>query len=166
MEGCDISPAAVSLAEAEAAEAGVPVRFFVLDALNEAIPAGYDVVTCSLFLHHLDEADAAALLRKMAAAAGQLMLVDDLERSGMGYVLTWFGTRLFSTSPVVRHDGPVSAAAAFSLAEVRELARWAGLERASLTRHWPCRFLLSWRREDRVEEPVRSSKVVAAHDRS
>jgi 2-polyprenyl-3-methyl-5-hydroxy-6-metoxy-1,4-benzoquinol methylase len=166
MEGCDISPEAVRLAEREAVVAGVPVRFFVLDALNEAIPAGYDVVTCSLFLHHLDEAGAVALLRKMAAAAGQLLLVDDLERSGMGYVLTWFGTRLFSRSPVVRHDGPVSAAAAFRLAEVRDLASCAGLERARLARHWPRRFLLSWRRDDRVEEPASSSKVDVAHGRS
>jgi hypothetical protein len=51
-----------------------------------------------------------------------------------------------SRSPVVRHDGPVSVAAAFSLAEARMLAQRAGLYGASLVRRWPCRFLLSWSR--------------------
>ena len=88
----------------------VAVRFFALDVLAESIPEGYDVVTCSLFLHHLDETDAIGLLRKMADSAGRLVLVNDLIRSRMGYVLAWAGCRLLSRSPIVRHDGPVSVA--------------------------------------------------------
>jgi len=144
VEGCDISQEAVRFARRKARERGVAVRFFTLDALADSIPEGYDVLTCSLFLHHLDEAHAVGLLRRMADAARRLVLVDDLVRSRLGYALAWAGCRLFSRSPIVRHDGPVSVSSAFTPAEVRELAQRAGLEGASLTRHWPRRFLLSW----------------------
>jgi len=144
IEGCDISQGAVHFARRMATERGVAVRFFALNALADSIPEGYDVLTCSLFLHHLDEADAVRLLRRMADAARRLVLVDDLVRSRMGYALAWAGCRLLSRSPIVRHDGPVSVSSAFTPAEVRELAKRAGLEGVSLTRHWPRRFLLSW----------------------
>src|SRR5262245_59272912 len=65
IEGCDISPVAVRFAGQKAADAGVSVRFFTLDVLKDPVPVGFDVVMCSLFLHHLDETDAVVLLRRM-----------------------------------------------------------------------------------------------------
>jgi SAM-dependent methyltransferase len=141
--GCDVSPVAVRIARAAAAEGRVPVRFFERDALADPIPEGYDVVMCSLFLHHLGDDEAVRLLSKMAGAAHRLILVNDLVRSRLGYGLAWAGCRLLSRSPIVHHDGPVSVRSAFTLAEVRDLARRADLDRVCLTRHWPRRFLLS-----------------------
>jgi 2-polyprenyl-3-methyl-5-hydroxy-6-metoxy-1,4-benzoquinol methylase len=146
IDGSDISSEAVRFAQARAAGQDAAIRFSVLDVLNDPIPEGYDVVTCSLFLHHLDEAGAIALLSRMANAAGRLVLVNDLLRGRIGYVLAWIGCHLLSRSPIVRYDGPVSVAGAFTVPEVSELAKRAGLVDASLTRHWPCRFLLRWNR--------------------
>ena len=144
IDGCDKSREAVRYAQHKAKEQAVRIRFFALDAVKDAIPEGYDVVTCSLFLHHLDEAEASGLLTRMAQSTARLVLVNDLVRSRAGYALAWAGCRLLSRSPIVRHDGPVSVAAAFTLSEVRELASRAGIAGAHLTRRWPCRFLLSW----------------------
>jgi SAM-dependent methyltransferase len=146
IDGCDISPVAVEFAGRRAEDAKVPVRFFRLNVLEESIPDDYDAVMCSLFLHHLGDDEAVLLLAKMADAAGDLILVNDLLRSRLGYRLAWAGCRLLSRSPIVHHDGPASVDAAFSLAEVDGLARRAGLVGARLTRHWPLRFLLSWSR--------------------
>jgi 2-polyprenyl-3-methyl-5-hydroxy-6-metoxy-1,4-benzoquinol methylase len=146
IEGCDISPVAVAFAARAAEAAGVAVRFFPLDALNEALPEGYHIVTCSLFLHHLAEDDAVRLLRKMAEAARCMILVNDLLRSRAGYWLAWTGCRALSRSPIVHHDGPASVRAAFRLEEVRTLAERAGLNGIRLERRWPWRFLLSWSR--------------------
>jgi SAM-dependent methyltransferase len=144
IEGCDISPTAVGFAARAAHAAGVLVRFFRLDALNEPLPEGFDVVTCCLFLHHLADEDAARLLGAMAGAARSTVLVNDLLRSRVGYWLAWTGCRLLSRSPIVHHDGPVSVRAAFRPEEVHALAERAGLEGVRLERRWPCRFLLSW----------------------
>jgi 2-polyprenyl-3-methyl-5-hydroxy-6-metoxy-1,4-benzoquinol methylase len=146
VKGCDVSEQAIAFAGWKAAATGLSVSFFTHDVLNEALPDGYDVVSCSLFLHHLDEADAASFLRKAAAATGRTLLINDLVRGPVAFALAWIGCHLLTRSPVVRHDGPVSVAAAFSLAEVRVLAERAGLHSASLVRRWPRRFLLSWSR--------------------
>jgi SAM-dependent methyltransferase len=146
VEGCDLSPVAVEHARAGAARAGAEVRFFVHDALHGPALTGYDAVLSSLFLHHLDEEQAVAFLRRMAGAAGRLVLVNDLARSWTGLALAHLGTRLLTTSSVVHTDGPRSVAGAFTPAEALTLAERAGLTGATVSRHWPCRYLLEWRR--------------------
>jgi len=145
VEGCDISPDAVRYAQSRADSQGSPVRFFVFDALSGALPAGYDVMSCSLFLHHLAESDAIVLLGRMAAAARHMILIDDLVRSRWGYLLALVGCHMLSGSRVVRIDGPISVAGAFTPREALLLMERAGLQGASLTRHWPQRFLLTWK---------------------
>lgn len=146
IDGCDRSPTAVAHARRKAREAEVPVRFFERDAVEEALPAGYDILISSLFLHHLDDEQAVRFLREMARAAGQLVLINDLARGVAGYYLALLGTRLLSASPIVRTDGPRSVEAAFALQEVRDLAERAGLRGARVIARFPFRFLLSWRR--------------------
>jgi 2-polyprenyl-3-methyl-5-hydroxy-6-metoxy-1,4-benzoquinol methylase len=153
IEGCDLSAQAIEFARHQAETRGQAekVRFFVLDALRDPLPTDHDVICCSLFLHHLDESGAVALLRRMAAASRRLVLVNDLIRSRLGSLLAWVGCHVFTRSPIVHWDGPASVAAAFSPSEVLFLADQAGLRQKpgtlTLTRHWPQRFLLTWSRE-------------------
>jgi len=147
VDGCDKSRVAVAHARNEALRAGVDkIAFFEHDALASALPAGYDVVTSSLFLHHLDELQAEMLLRSMADSAGRMVVISDLCRNRLGYLMAWFGCRLLTRSPVVRVDGPLSVAAAFTLDEARDVVNRAGLEGAALSRSFPERFLLVWRK--------------------
>lgn len=155
VEGCDLNPEAVRIAALNAARRGTAVRFFQADALADpwaegpgaASPDGYDVVLCSLFLHHLDDHDAERLLALMGRRARRLVLVNDLIRSPLGFALAWAGTRLLSRSPVVHTDGPLSVRGAFTAAEVAAMAERAGLDGAELRRCWPERYLLRWRRD-------------------
>jgi SAM-dependent methyltransferase len=142
VDGCDLSPTALACAEERARRQGAEVRFFRRDVLAEPLPDGYDVVTCSLFLHHLDEEPAVELLRRMGAVARWLVLVNDLERSTAGYRAAYIGTRLLSRSPIVHVDGPRSVEGAFTLSEARDLAERAGLQGATVERRFPFRFLL------------------------
>jgi SAM-dependent methyltransferase len=149
VHGCDLSPEAVALASRTARAEGLAAQFFEADALGAPLPGGYQLITCSLFLHHLGTAEAESLLRRMAAATEAQLLVHDLVRSRLDLLLTWAGTRLLSRSPVVHVDGPLSVGGAFRIEEVRALAAAAGLDGAELRRFWPERFLLSWCRPDR-----------------
>jgi 2-polyprenyl-3-methyl-5-hydroxy-6-metoxy-1,4-benzoquinol methylase len=145
VDGCDINPVAVKHARAQAMrQKGSNVSFFVHDALHSPLPTGYDVICCSLFLHHLEERDAELLLRAMAMAAGRMVVASDLRRSRLGYVLAWASCRVLTRSPIVRVDGPLSVAAAFTMGEARELAARAGLAGATVSFRWPQRFLLVW----------------------
>ena len=142
--GCDCNPVAIEHARASAIRRQVDgVSFFQLDALREPFPDDFDVITSSLFLHHLDEEAAVAFLRKMRESARELALVNDLIRSRLGWCLAFFGTRVLSRSPIVHNDGLLSVQAAFTMAEAMELASKAGWENAQIKWRWPFRFLLA-----------------------
>ncbi|HXD88385.1 MAG TPA: methyltransferase domain-containing protein [Urbifossiella sp.] len=145
VEGCDISPTAIESARSNAEAAGTRANFFDHDVLGEPLPGGFDIVTCSLFLHHLGSDDALTLLKRMAAA-GSLVLVNDLARSRFIFLAVWLACHGLSASPVVRYDGPASVRSAFSPSEARSSAEQAGLNGASVRRRFPCRFLLEWRK--------------------
>ncbi len=147
VHGCDISHLAISVARqgAEATDAK-NVQFSQLNVLEEPLPRGYHIVSCSLFLHHLDESQVIHLLGKMAEAATEAVLINDLQRSWLGLGLAWIGCRLLTRSPVVHIDGPRSVAAAFAVSEICSLAGRSGLDGATVRQHWPQRWLLAWRK--------------------
>lgn len=144
IDACDISETAIG--HARTAAAGRPITFFQHDVIAEPLPVGYDVVICSLFLHHLEREDAVLLLRRMAEATGRLVLVNDLERGRLNWNLVWLTTRLLTRSHVVHVDGPLSVAAAWTVAEAQQLAVEAGMGSAVVKKKWPCRFLLQWQK--------------------
>jgi 2-polyprenyl-3-methyl-5-hydroxy-6-metoxy-1,4-benzoquinol methylase len=144
----DVSATALQLAAAAAEHAGVPRQTLQINVL-EALPAPeVEVVMSSLFLHHLPtRTDVVGLLRQMQAAAGRLVLVSDLRRSRAGRAVAWVGCRALSRSPIVHGDGPASVRAAWTVGELRALAREAGLAGAEVTACWPWRMRLRWERE-------------------
>lgn len=145
--GCDKNPFAVKFSsEAQSGSQTVPLRIFPLDALRDELPRDFDVLMCSLFLHHLPDEEAGRFLSRLAKAARRLVLINDLRRTRLGYALAYAGCRLLTRSPIVHYDGPQSVRAAFTSEEVRALAQAAGLTDAHMTHHWPQRFLLSWRK--------------------
>lgn len=147
VEGCDVSPTAVRYARDSAARLGMTnVTFRECDVLRDPLPAGFDVVTCSLFLHHLAEDEAERLLRNMSTSARRLVVISDLRRTRLGYLLAQLVCRVLTRSPVVRVDGPLSVAAAFTSREALQLAERSGMAGAQIARRWPQRFLLTWRR--------------------
>ncbi len=143
VHGCDRSSFALDQARKHATQGGVPVRFFQLDVLEASIPKGFDLVCSSLFLHHLTEDQGEAVLRNMAAA-GRNLLVQDLVRSRIGYALAVATLRATTRSDVARIDGERSVRSAFTVPEVREMARRAGLPGARVNRCWPQRLELTW----------------------
>lgn len=144
--GCDISPTAVAHAREATARLGLPATFFQHDILESALPETCDVLVCNLFLHHLDEKAALVVLGRLREAAARLVLVQDLVRSPIGFALAYAGTRVLSRSRVVHHDGPISVRAAFTIAEVRQLAERSGMSDARISWQWPFRFFLEWHR--------------------
>jgi 2-polyprenyl-3-methyl-5-hydroxy-6-metoxy-1,4-benzoquinol methylase len=148
IEGCDRSVTAVDFAAEQAKKNGANVWFFPFDVLQGPLPIGYDVITCSLFLHHLEEPTAVDLLRRFSQTARRLVLVQDLVRSKIGYQLAYWGSRLLTTSRVVRADAPASVAAAFTIEEVFDLAYRAGMIDVIVEPRWAARFLLAWQRPD------------------
>lgn len=146
--GLDISAQALNFAAHRATSKKVDVHWLERDVLGDGLPEGFDVILCSLFLHHLTREQATRLFGVMAAHAREAALVVDLVRSKPGLWLAKVVPPIVSRSYVVHVDAVLSARSAFSMQEVREMADEAGLGTARLSRRWPERFLLDWRRGD------------------
>ncbi|HTL46450.1 MAG TPA: methyltransferase domain-containing protein [Verrucomicrobiae bacterium] len=143
-EGCDFNPQAVIFARQRACREGVDARYFVMDVLKEPVPGGYDALLNSLFLHHLDEEQLAAFLKKLLASSAKLIVLTDLKRSWAGLALAYVATRLLTRSPVVHADGPQSVRAALTPPEIMNVIRKAGLPLPQLEHVWPERYRLVW----------------------
>lgn len=143
--GWDKSETAVALANATAHEAGIHnAGFFTRDVFSSENNEQYDIVMCTLFLHHLERIDALRFLKRMKVLARFTILIDDLYRSRFGYVMAVIGCHLLSRSPIVHFDGPASVKAAFTIEEASQLAIEAEMHGARFNRHWPERFLMQW----------------------
>ena len=145
--GLDVSATAIRTAEEMTQRVGVTAEFFQRNILRERIPGKFDVVYCSLFLHHFSDEDAVRLLNVMSQSTRRLLIVSDLRRSYLGYAYSVLGTRLFSRSRIVHVDGPRSVEAAFTVEELSGICRQCGLKSISIERFWPQRFLLTWTAE-------------------
>ncbi len=147
VHGCDRSETAAAFANAEAHKGKIPVRFFNLDIQKENLPRDYDVLTNSLFLHHLTRVETIRFLKKMAEAARRGIVIHDLERSRIGLFLAFLMGRLVTRSKVVHQDAPQSVRASYTISEIRRLAAKAGLSSASVEPCWPFRYRLVWRKK-------------------
>ncbi len=137
----EISELAIEQQQVAARRSGVTIHSLQRDCLKNGLPDGFDVATCSLFMHHLDDAQAARLLQAMQAAADGL-LVCDLERGLLNLSAVWLGSRLLSRSPVVHHDAIVSVKAAYTRSEFARLAERALARPVLCRRSFPARFLM------------------------
>lgn len=142
--GCDLSPVALDAAGRRAHDDGIDAEFFERDVIRDGIPYDHDIITCSLFLHHLSTEDAERLMRAMASAARTFVVITDLRRTRAGTALAALASRLLTRSPVVHTDAVISARAALTIEELRRTAQTAGMTNASIRPIWPSRMRLLW----------------------
>jgi ubiquinone/menaquinone biosynthesis C-methylase UbiE len=118
--------AAVALAPRLATTDGLALD--VVDGRSLPYPdASFDVVHCSLLVHHLEPRDAIAFLREARRVARLGVIVNDLVRARRN----WVGARVLATlttrNRFTRHDGPLSVRRAYTRVELRALLAGAGL---------------------------------------
>ena len=86
----------------------------------------YDIVLCSLVLHHFSDDDAVRVLRRCRELSQRFILVSDLRRGWLATAGVYLLTALIFREPMTKYDARLSAARAFSFAELGELAQKAG----------------------------------------
>lgn len=113
------------------------------DALNLPFADdSFDVVFCSLFLHHLNDDQAVAILREMGRVARLRVIVIDLHRSPVAYYFYLAASRLL-LQRFTSEDGSLSILRSFKPAELRRLATDAGLTHIEVRRSAAYRLVLS-----------------------
>ncbi len=114
------------------------IEFVRASALD--LPASlqrFDLVMCTLALHHFSDEDAVLLLRTMHERSRRRVLVTDLWRNRLAMVGIWLLTATILREPVTREDARLSIRRAFAPEEIRELAKKAGWQQLDLQSHPP-----------------------------
>lgn len=124
------------------------VRLVRGDALRLPLPdRSVDVAVASLLVHHLEGADATALLAELRRVSRVGAVVSDLVRHPLALLGFRALTRLVPVHPMTRHDGALSVRRAFTPEELARLAAAAGLGRGGrLVRHLFWRMAWIWTR--------------------
>jgi SAM-dependent methyltransferase len=102
------------------------ISFVETDILEFKPPDRYDLVLCSLTLHHFSNEDAVRVLRRCRELSREFVLVSDLRRGWLGAVGVYVLTALIFRAPMTRYDARLSIARAFSFPELHHLAQRAG----------------------------------------
>jgi ubiquinone/menaquinone biosynthesis C-methylase UbiE len=108
--------------------------------------ASFDVVLCSLALHHFSDADAVAILQSINHIARSGCIINDLRRNRIAIGLSKLMAHTIITNPIARFDAPASCERAFTIAEWRAMAARAGLQNFTIRRHRFFRMALTGRK--------------------
>jgi SAM-dependent methyltransferase len=93
--------------------------------LPEVLPdLSADIFVCSLFLHHFSDEEVVALLNGLQKECGpMLILVNDLHRHWLAFLLFQVWSRLTRMSQMARHDGLLSIRKAFCRGELLQIVK-------------------------------------------
>ena len=93
----------------------------------------FDIVLCSLALHHFDPDDAVTVLKEMDRLSRQGWIMNDLRRSALGYRLTWLAAHTTTRNRLTRNDAPLSIKRAYTPAELQDLLKMSKIEGVRLS---------------------------------
>jgi SAM-dependent methyltransferase len=115
-----------TLAVARKRSPGFPELHFHQGDIRSWGSGSWDLVLCSLALHHFGSEDAVGILRNAHRLSCRHLLVADLERTFLGGLGIWLLTGLILREPMTVHDARLSIRRAFSFHELSTLAHAAG----------------------------------------
>jgi 2-polyprenyl-3-methyl-5-hydroxy-6-metoxy-1,4-benzoquinol methylase len=150
IDAVDANPSTLEIARKLSADYS-EIQFLRDNVLGYQSRESYDLVCCSLALHHFSEADATRLLHRCRELSHRFVLVADLERSVATLAGVYALTALIYREPMTQFDGRLSARRAFSFAEFHALAEAAGWKNFCHQRFLFCRQAL-WLDERSVGE--------------
>lgn len=99
-----------------------------------------DVVTCTLFTHHFTDEELIILMRVFKKGASLGMVINDLHRHPLAYYSIKLLTSLFSKSPMVQNDGPLSVLRGFSRKDIKHILQEAGVGPFQIQWNWAFRW--------------------------
>jgi 2-polyprenyl-3-methyl-5-hydroxy-6-metoxy-1,4-benzoquinol methylase len=102
------------------------INFVEANVLEWQALEAYDIVLCTMALHHFSETDAVRVLRRGRDLSRKFVLVSDLRRSLRGTIGVCLLTATLFHEPMTKFDARLSMARAFSFSELGELAKQAG----------------------------------------
>ena len=101
-----------------------------------------DVVTCALFLHHFSEEQLKDLFRRFELDAVKYIIINDLQRHWLPYILFMFVSKVLRFSRMAHHDGLLSIKRGFKKAELLKLIHQSAYKTTYIGWKWAFRYLI------------------------
>jgi len=116
------------------------------DAVSLPFASGsFDVVSCNLFLHHLEPEQVAVFFNEALRVARLAVIASDIRRNRWHWIAAHIG-KLKYRSRLTCHDAPVSIRRAYTIAEARAMARNSKASFSLVQPHYFQRFgLILWK---------------------
>jgi len=127
IDGLDRQPATLEIARKLSTDYG-EISYCEANILEWNPAEPYDIVLCTLALHHFSDEDAVRLLRRCRELSRKFVLVSDLRRGFLLKAGVYLLTAVIFREPMTRYDARLSAARAFSFSEMQTLAMRADWE--------------------------------------
>ena len=105
-------------------------------------PQSFDIVLCSLTLHHFSSEEVIGILRSMKRLSRIGFVVNDLRRSRVAAWLTWMYIHLTTTNVMTVTDSYRSVLRGFTRDEMRSMAEQAGVKTFEIRKKAFFRLLL------------------------
>ena len=109
------------------------------NAFSEQIPI--NIVHASLFCHHFTETEIIDFI-KLCSKNKAIFVINDLERNLIAYYSIKLLTKLFSKSPLVKNDAPLSVLRGFKKTEWISILQKSGIENYTVKNRWAFRHLV------------------------
>jgi 2-polyprenyl-3-methyl-5-hydroxy-6-metoxy-1,4-benzoquinol methylase len=100
----------------------------------------FDVINCTLLLHHFNDEQLIYFLKKMRTVATTGIVINDLHRHWFAYHSIRLLTHAFSGSGMVKNDAPLSVLRAFKRAELINILNSSGATGYSIKWRWAFRW--------------------------
>jgi len=110
-------------------------------------PGAFDIVLCSLTLHHFSREDAIRIVHSMNLLCQIGFFVNDLDRSWIAAWTTKCYTHLTTRNPMTQTDSYLSVLRGFTPSEIQDMVSEAGLQNIKIYRQPFFRFLLIGKRQ-------------------
>ncbi|MEL6534276.1 MAG: methyltransferase domain-containing protein [Bacteroidota bacterium] len=117
------------------------ISYQTLDVFSrEFAQQRFDIVVCSLFLHHFTDLELSAFLSQLTQQTNLGIIINDLHRHPLAFYSIKALTRAFSKSAMVKYDAPLSVLRAFSAGEWKEILREASIDEFRMRWRWAFRW--------------------------
>ena len=142
LKGYDANPNIIAYAERNCADYP-EISFYTEDIFSDSFKANrYEIVICTLFTHHFKDDQLISIFNQFKTQAKIGVVINDLHRHWFAYHSIKLLTQLFSKSPMVQYDAPLSVRRAFRKNELEKIMKSAEINTFSLKWMWAFRWQL------------------------
>lgn len=119
------------------------ISFEVQDIFSEEFKKRrFDIICCTLFTHHFKDNQLIDIFHQFKCQASLGTIINDLHRHWFAYYSIKLLTQVFSKSPMVKYDAPLSVARSFRKKDLRKIMQRAAIDKYRLRWMWAFRWQL------------------------